>query len=107
MRGVRQINPLVDPPPDLVIEIDVSRQSLNKLPVYAGFGVPEVWRVRDGTVIVYTLWSDGSGRYDEDVPNRVLPPLDGETLTRFLTERLALGGAAWMRSVRAWASQVG
>lgn len=98
-----QIDPRVDPPPDLVIEIDVSRQSLNKLPVYAGFGVPEVWRVRDGAVIVYTLRSDGTGGYDEGGPSRVLPPLDGETLTRFLVDGFALGRAAWVRSIRTWA----
>ncbi len=86
-----------------MIEIDISRQSLNKLPVYAGFRVPEVWRVRDGAVIVYTLQPDGSGGYDEGAPSRVLPPLDGEMLTRFLADGLSRGRAEWMRSIRAWA----
>ena len=79
-----QIDPTIDPPPDLVIEIDVSPDSLDKLPVYAGFGMPEVWRVREGVVIVYVLRPDGSAEYDADGPSRVLPPLDGATLTRFL-----------------------
>jgi len=103
VRGAKQIDPVLHPPPDLVIEIDVSRRSLNKLPVYAAFGVPEVWRVREGAVLVYTLRLDGSVRYDEGSPSRVLPPLDGETLTRFLADGLAMGRAAWVRSVRTWA----
>jgi len=38
-----------DPPPDLVIGIDITNPSLNKLPLYAAIGVPEVWRyTRDG-----------------------------------------------------------
>ncbi len=105
VRGAKQIDPILHPPPDLVIEIDVSRQSLNKLPVYAAFGVPDVWRVREGAVIIYTLQPDGSGRYDEGGASRVLPPLDGETLTRFLTDGFAMGRAAWVRSVRAWAAE--
>jgi Uma2 family endonuclease len=106
VRRIGQIYPTIHPPPDLVIEIDVSRDSLDKLPVYAGFGVPEVWRVRDGAVIVYSLRPDGSGNYDEGSPSRVLPPLDGETLTRFLADGLTLGRAEWVRSIRAWAQGV-
>lgn len=103
LRRVGQIDPNIHPPPDLVIEIDVSTDSLDKLPVYAGFGVPEVWRVRDGDVTVYTLRPDGTGEYDAAGPSVVLPPLDGETLTRFLSESTATGRVAWLRSVRAWA----
>ena len=33
----------VDPPPDLVIEVDVASSSARKLELYAAFGVPEVW----------------------------------------------------------------
>jgi len=35
----------VDPPPDLAIEIDMSRSSMKKITsIYAAFGVPEIWR---------------------------------------------------------------
>ncbi len=34
----------IDPPPDLVVEIERSRSALNKLALFAEFGVPEVWR---------------------------------------------------------------
>jgi Uma2 family endonuclease len=33
-----------DPPPDLVIEIDLSHPSLPKFPIFAQLGIPEVWR---------------------------------------------------------------
>ena len=33
-----------DPPPDLVLEVDITSPSLNKLPIYARLGVTEVWR---------------------------------------------------------------
>ena len=33
----------IDPPPDVVVEIDMSTDSDAKLPIYAGLGVPEIW----------------------------------------------------------------
>src|SRR5438045_4955835 len=44
VRGKRRIDLLTDPPPDLVIEIDVTSPSLPKLPIFAQLGIPEVWR---------------------------------------------------------------
>src|SRR5438034_9295297 len=33
-----------DPPPDIVVEIDMTNESLSKFPIYAAIGVPEIWR---------------------------------------------------------------
>ena len=44
VRGKKRIDLAADPPPDLVIEIDITSPSLNKFPVLAHVGVPEVWR---------------------------------------------------------------
>src|ERR671939_1507804 len=55
VRGKKRIDLTVDPPPDLVIEIDITSPSLDKFPIYAAVGVPEVWRY-DGThVTMYRL----------------------------------------------------
>jgi hypothetical protein len=43
IRSKDEIDLTVDPPPDLVIEIDITSPSLDKLPIYAAVGVPEVW----------------------------------------------------------------
>src|SRR4051794_35073035 len=45
MRGRNRVDLRTDPPPDLVIEVDVSRSSLNRMAIYATLGVPEVWRL--------------------------------------------------------------
>lgn len=34
----------VDPPPDLVVEVDITNTDLNKNKLYAGLGIPEFWR---------------------------------------------------------------
>ena len=44
IRGQKQIDLDADPPPELVIEIDITHPSLNKFPIFAGLGIPEVWR---------------------------------------------------------------
>ncbi|MDP9473601.1 MAG: Uma2 family endonuclease [Chloroflexota bacterium] len=100
VRGRTQIDPLVDPPPDLVIEIDVTHPSLNKLPIYAHLGVPEVWRYHDRRVTV--LRSDGE-EYRESAASVVLPPLTGDALTGLLSESRTLTRTAWLRALRAWA----
>ncbi len=34
----------IDPAPDLVIEIDITSPSIDREPIYASIGVPEIWR---------------------------------------------------------------
>jgi Uma2 family endonuclease len=48
-----RINLRLDPPPDLVVEVDNTTESEWKLPIYARFRVPEVWRF---DVSAATLW---------------------------------------------------
>jgi len=44
IRGKREIDLTQDPPPDLVVEIDITSSSLNRFQIYATLGVPELWR---------------------------------------------------------------
>ncbi len=75
IRGKPRIDLDVDPPPDLVIEIDITSPSLNKLSIYARMGVFEIWR-HDGGVCrslccerVSTRWSPRA-RYCRPSPGR-------------------------------------
>ena len=47
VRDKEEIDPEEDPPPDLVVEVDVTNPSLDKLSVFAELGVPEVGRSAD------------------------------------------------------------
>jgi Uma2 family endonuclease len=44
--GKTSLDLTTDPPPSLWIEVDNRGSSLTKLPLYAGLGIPEVWRYR-------------------------------------------------------------
>ena len=40
--GKEEIDLKVDPPPDLTIEVDITRDSLSRFPIFAAVGTPEV-----------------------------------------------------------------
>ncbi len=93
----RPLDLTVEPPPDLVIEVDISPSSLNKLPLYAALGVPEVWRYTDGEV---EIWCLEEGVYTAVDTSRVLPGIDASMVTRFLDEaRTAANQTGWFKSV--------
>lgn len=45
----------IDPPPDLVVEVDVTSLSTKRMPLYADFQVPEIWRWVDNRMEIYRL----------------------------------------------------
>ena len=102
VRGKYEIDPNVDPPPDLVLEVDITNPSLDRFPIYAPFGVPEVWRYDGERVIIYELRSTG---YAEVAESLALPPFTGDVLTRFVKQGLTTRRTSWMRRVREWARE--
>lgn len=98
--GKIELDLTVDPPPDLVIEIDITSPSLNRFPLFARFGVPEIWRYDGERMHILVLEEDG---YLERAVSLALPILTSEVLTRFATEGTTLRRRIWMRQVREWA----
>lgn len=47
-----------DPPPDLVVEVDITHTDIDKLRLYAAMGVPEFWRYDGKIWRVYSLQAD-------------------------------------------------
>jgi Uma2 family endonuclease len=70
-----------DPPPDVVVEIDLHHDSISKFPIYAALGVPEFWRY-DGNVLIIYLLRDG--QYQLSDVSESLPLLTAAVLTEFL-----------------------
>jgi Uma2 family endonuclease len=100
--GKKRLDLTEDPPPDLVIEIDITSPSLNKLPIYAAVGVPEVWRYDGTRMVILTLTGD---RYIERDESTAVPRLTGVQLLHFLEASQRMKRAAWLRSVRDWAQE--
>lgn len=95
--GKDKLDLKVDPPPDLVIEADVTSESLNKFVLFSAMGVPEVWRYDDGRVTMYQL---ASGSYVETEQSSAFPLLSSAMATQFLAESLEMKSTLWFRRVR-------
>jgi Uma2 family endonuclease len=100
--GKSAINLTVDPPPDLVIEVDVTSGSLDKFPIYAQIGVPEVWRYDGQRLRIYSLTAE---RYVESETSLVLPLLTAPRLTDTLAQSKTMKRTALLRSFRIWVRQ--
>jgi len=91
------------PPPDLSIEVDVTESSISRMPIYAAFGVNEVWRYeQDEKIRLYSL-ADGS--YSEVEVSRFLPQVTPGELQHFVERGKMLITSRLIREVREWARQ--
>jgi Uma2 family endonuclease len=96
--GDRDLDFKKDPPPDLAIEIDHTSASLYKLPIYAKFGVREIWRAVKLRVRFYVL---AGSRYEEVESSSLFPFLSATTLSGFLKLGMEKGESHAARAFRA------
>jgi Uma2 family endonuclease len=99
IRGKKQIDLTVDPPPDLVIEVDITSLSLDKFPIFAASGVGEVWRYDETRVAIFKL---EGGHYVEQAESAALPIVTGAALTDFVEASQQMKRTVWLRRVREW-----
>jgi Uma2 family endonuclease len=104
LSGTRQLDLRVHPPPDLAIEVDVTRSSINRMNIYARLGVPEVWRL-DGDVLTFHVL--GPNRvYAESSTSRSFPGIAPADLLPVLqTSRQVTDDNPVVRQFRAWVRQ--
>jgi Uma2 family endonuclease len=53
--GKPKLDLRTDPPPDLAVEVEVTRSALNRLGIYRAMGVPEVWRYNAASLTFHVL----------------------------------------------------
>ena len=99
MRGRKRLNLRIDPPPELVVEIDITHRSVEREPIYAALGVPEIWRW-DGTKL--ECLELASNVYRLRTRSLVFPFLAPADLTRFIRMRTRTGENAIIRKFRDW-----
>lgn len=102
LAGRRTIDLAVDPAPDLLIEIDSTHSSIDKLSILAilaHLGVPEVWRYESGRLDLRLLEGD---RYRASPRSRAFPALTAGALAALLPGSLDVGDIAWIRRARTW-----
>jgi Uma2 family endonuclease len=100
MRGREEIDLRRDPPPDLVVEIDISPRAVDREAIYAAMGVGEIWRFDGLTLVVMEL--DGAGAYRQRVGSIAFPTLDVARLMPFVEMFGSRGTTATRRAFRKW-----
>ena len=96
VRG-RTINLNFDPPPDLVVEVDITHTDIDKNALYAQLGIPEFWRY-DGEVLkIYQLQL---GEYQEVTTSPTFGWLQTKVFYQFLEQCRTQGEAQANRQLR-------
>ncbi|HEV3236161.1 MAG TPA: Uma2 family endonuclease [Gemmataceae bacterium] len=90
----------IDPPPDLALEIEISRSALNRLNIYAALRVPEVWRCDETMIKVHILGENG--QYQLSETSRHFPFLPVQELVRFVQRRHEVSENDLIRQFLAW-----
>jgi len=79
----REVNLSIDPPPDLVVEVDITHTDIDKNRLYAAMGVPEFWRYNGEEWFIYLLEEDA---YIETSRSATFPIVTKDDLYQFLEQ---------------------
>jgi Uma2 family endonuclease len=93
-----------DPPPDLIVEVDITHTDINKNALYAEMGVPEFWRY-DGQVL--TIYCLQDGIYERRETSPTFPTVPIARLYQFLRDCGAIGETEAKRNLRRWLREEG
>ena len=100
IRGRDHIDLSRDPPPDLLLEVEISRSFLDRLAIAARLGIPEVWRYDGQTLRIMLLGPEGE--YAESPRSQALPFLPVAEFVRFLHHDATQSETKRLRAFRDW-----
>jgi Uma2 family endonuclease len=98
----REIDLENDPPPDLVVEVDITSPSNRRFAIYRDLGVPEIWKYSDSSIRIYKLQGDA---YLENDFSLAFPMVSSEILNRFLQQSVSNDDNKLIREFRKWIRQ--
>ena len=115
VRGQLEFDLNQDPPPDLALEIDLTSKSLNRFPIYARLGVPELWCYDAGELDVplpevvraaasskLKIYQLQDNDYKEVTTSAIFPMLPVQELPALIEQYRFQGRRALRQGVRAW-----
>lgn len=88
-----------DPPPDLVLEVDITNPSDRRLPIYALLNIPEIWRY-DGYNLEFLALENGE--YIKIERSLSFPNLLAAIIVEFMQKRFQLGDRKALKEFRQW-----
>lgn len=99
IRNKQQIDLTIDPPSDLVLEIDITSGSLHKLPIYANLGIPEIWRY-DGEKLTVFILEKETNNYQKVYQSNIFLFFDLSMIPELIQQSLVDGETAVLRRFR-------
>ena len=104
--AIRAVKPNIDlskdPPPDLILEVDYTSPSLNRLPIYAGLEVPEIWIYNMKVLSIYQL---EAGKYKETDASLAFGTFPVKEIPSFIKKNITASPRELRQSFRAWVKQ--
>ncbi len=88
-----------DPPPDLVIEVDITHTDIDKNSLYAVMGVPEFWRYDGKTLSIFQLIQR---QYEEVEVSPTFPWVPKAIFYRYLDQCKQDGEIPALNDLRSW-----
>jgi Uma2 family endonuclease len=102
--GVAKLNLKIHPPPDLALEVDVTRSSLDRFGIYRTIGVGELWRLDGDELQFHLLRADQ--KYTQVATSAVFPGIAPADLMTFVKQaRTAMNQNTPAANFRAWVKQ--
>ncbi|BAC88543.1 Uma2 family endonuclease [Gloeobacter violaceus] len=103
IRGKKTIDLATDPPPELVIEVDITSPSLRRFSIYAALGVAEIWRYDGSTLDIWHLQPEG--RYLQQPQSLSFPVLSEIEATQLLQQAAILPEPQLLDLFDTWARE--
>ena len=100
VRDKKTFDPKRDPPPDLIVEVDVTSSCVERMPLFASMGVPEIWR-HDGHALGFHRLGKG-GAYRKISRSRELQLVTPRDISKFLNRAGRIDETSLVRSFVEW-----
>ena len=99
VQGKRRLNMAEDPAPDLIVEIDITSSSQNRLQVYADLGVAEVWIYNGESLVIQQLQN---GTYIATQTSQFFINLPISEVANWLQRSTTIDYLALVKEFRLW-----
>jgi Uma2 family endonuclease len=100
MRGKLTWDLQADPPPDLGLEIEITRSALNRMAIYAALRVPEIWRFDGQSLKVHRLQANGT--YQQESGSQIFRGIPLDEMVSFLNMAESSDLLTVIRLFRQW-----
>lgn len=104
MSGRLAYDAAIDPPPDLIVEVDVTSPAVDKFGIYHALGVPEIWHFADETGFRILLLEDEG--FTDSENSRSFLALTAEAIRRVLAEYVESGESKALKLFKTIISEV-